>query len=84
MRPGGVLHNPAKGRCLGLIYAWMKRAYDEEAVDQRSHHFDTQAILYDERCVARGELSRLPGYDTLTSYERPRRAGEGDEPLGTP
>lgn len=74
-------HKSAQGRPLGFLAAWLLGGASE-AVDTADAHKWGVACTREERVAARARLAACPGAEGLMSYERARRDGEPEEPIG--
>ena len=70
-----------QGRCIGALVAWLSASDQHET---KQSHVKARAASHAERCAARALFMALPHADEWADYERPRRAGEPDEPLLAP
>jgi hypothetical protein len=77
--------NPAQGRPVGLLAAWLKLS--DVGVSSRYEHLNpfTMALATQEvRLEARECVAGMPGGPELLSFERACRDGEPQEPEGLP
>ena len=75
---------PAKGRSIGLHYAWLKCSGSSKWPDHNAHVRSCKPD-YAARCEARNDLYSLPGGKAFADMaERERRSGESEEPLDLP
>ena len=70
--------NPAQGRPLGLLMAWIQASGTQAHIDKGPWPD------YEARCRARAALAAIDGANALFAFERARRPDEGDEPLVAP
>ena len=67
-----------QGRPLGALFAWLRAGSD---YDTKAAHMKARTADHGTRVAARAALMELPGAsDFSADYERPRRAGEEEEP----
>lgn len=75
--------NPHKGRCVGLMAAWLRLDFLETHSDH-INSFVQNSLSQSDRQTARDEVKALPNGLLLCSRERNRRPGELEEPAGVP
>ena len=76
--------NLAKGRPLGFMMAWLEAG---RYMANHREHIDPLALSSlgrADRIRCRGLVNALPGGPVMLDKERPRRAGEPEEPMGDP
>ena len=74
--------NPAQGRPLGLLAAWVLKCGDFVSRDCHCDRFTPFAFSQEERKRARDYALALPGGVAIAGAERPQRPGEEIEPEG--
>lgn len=77
--------NPAQGRPLGLMAAWLLWEHVEfEPADREEHGniFSVLSLSAQSRRTARDKLKTMEFADSLFKHERERRLGEPEEPDG--
>ena len=79
----GVIFNPAAGRPLGLLAAWLLEPFESLAREHCNVLYVT-GFAQQMRINGRQHLLTLPNDDLLAAFERLRRAGEPEEPETDP
>ena len=80
----GNNYNPAAGRPLGLVSAWLLAEDFWGLPHEHSNPFFIMSLDRPCRLRARDHLSTLADGDMLQAFERSQRTGEPIEPFGHP
>jgi len=80
----GKANRSAQGRPVGQLIACLRDAHRHatKADHMATRRDDVNVVTLDARVLARTWATGLPGFNAVLDLERPRRAGEGEEPNG--
>jgi hypothetical protein len=80
--PSATMH--AKGRRLGMMMAWLRHSHETTSRHEHISVYYVHTLTFERRNEGRAFLQTLANGPEMCTYERTRRAGEGDEPEGMP